>query len=342
MTPAIVPKRTLAEAGQVANGYHARAVFADYQARKSSNSLRAQYADLATFTEYLCAAGVDCPTADELQNTPESWQGVTHGLVAGFREWLRKRAFTLPSVNRKLSTVKVYAGLAATAGAISGNDLALIKTVKGYAAKEFKRIDDKRQAEGLDTRHGAKKAKGAVLDAGQAKALKQQPDTPQGRRDAVIMALLIDHGLRVGELAALQVTDVNLTAGELRFYRPKVSKVQTHRLTKDCKAALLSFLAHDANALGPLLRASQTGGELTSAGMTERGITLRVGELGRRIGVENLSSHDCRHYWATRAIRKGADPFQVLQAGGWTSMQTVQKYVEETMIANEGIGDDEE
>jgi hypothetical protein len=29
------------------------------------------------------------------------------------------------------------------------------------------------------------------------------------------------------------------------------------------------------------------------------------------------------------------------RGGGWTSMQTVKKYVEETEIANEGISDEE-
>lgn len=327
----------LSMAGQVANSAAAKHIFSDYQARKSTNSLRAQYADLQTFVDYLCAAGVDCPTADELQNQPESWQGVTHGLVRGFVAWMLQQGLALASVNRKLSTVKVYAGLAATAGAIDGAALALIRTVKGYAAKEFKRVDEKREV----TRTGHKKAKGAVLTPGQAKQLKAQPDTPQGRRDAVIMALLLDLGLRVGELAALQVTDVNLSAGELRFHRPKVGKVQTHRLSKDCKAALRSYMTQDATAMGKLLRGSLKSGELTDGGMVERSITIRVGELGERIGVDNLSAHDCRHFWATHAIRKGADPFRVLQAGGWTSMQTVQRYVEETEIANEGIvGDD--
>jgi integrase len=38
------------------------------------------------------------------------------------------------------------------------------------------------------------------------------------------MCLLLEHGLRVGEVARLQVSDVDLKAGELRFYRPKVDK----------------------------------------------------------------------------------------------------------------------
>jgi integrase len=38
----------------------------------------------------------------------------------------------------------------------------------------------------------------------------------------LLMCLLLDHGLRVGEVVRLQVADVDLKAGELRFYRPKV------------------------------------------------------------------------------------------------------------------------
>jgi integrase len=335
---------TTAEAGIVANHIAARNVFADYQQRKSSNSLRAQYADLATFAGYLSDAGIAAPTSDELQNDPDAWEGMTWGLVAGFVQWMLRQGLALASINRKLSTVKVYGGLAAQAGVISGAELALIKTVKGYAAKEFKRVDDKRTEAGQTTRTGAKKAKGVVLTPEQAKALKignpLGADTPQGRRDAVIMTLLLDHGLRVGELAALRVTDVDLAAGELRFYRPKVAKAQTHRLGKDARAALVAYMPY-APALGPLLRGSRKGGKLDGYGMTERSITIRVGELGAALGIEGLSAHDCRHYWTTRAIRRGADPFAVLQAGGWTSMATVQKYVDETAIANEGIpGDD--
>jgi len=33
--------------------------------------------------------------------------------------------------------------------------------------------------------------------------LKQQPDTPQGRRDPLLMCILLEHGLRYGEIAIL-------------------------------------------------------------------------------------------------------------------------------------------
>ncbi len=335
----IILGASIAEAGQVANEVAGRGVFADYRQRKSANSLRAQRGDLATFAQYLTDVGVIAPSADKLQSNPDAWHGVTWGLVAGFVQWMLGQGLALPSINRKLSTVKVYAGLAARAKVISGSELALIKTVKGYAGKEFKRVNDKRSKAGQATRTGHKKTKGATLTEKQAEELKKQPDSPQGRRDAVIMTLLLDHGLRVGELAELQAANVNLQTGEMMFYRSKVSKTQTHKLTRHALAALRAYMP-DAPAMGPLLRASRKSGRLTDAGMTERSISVRVGELGNRISVNGLSAHDCRHYWATRAIRKGASPFAVLQAGGWTSMQTVQKYVNETTIANAGIAED--
>ena len=57
-----------------------------------------------------------------------------------------------------------------------------------------------------------------------AQALKQQPNTRQGRRDALIMGLLLDHGLRVSEMAILTSKAFDMKAGTFTFYHPKVNK----------------------------------------------------------------------------------------------------------------------
>jgi integrase len=117
-----------------------------------------------------------------------------------------------------------------------------------------------------------------------------------------------------------------------------VDKLQTHRLTPDTKRALQKwFSGGDAPLAGPLLRASRKGGFLTSAGMTERAITKRVHDLGELMGISGLSAHDCRHYWATTAARKGTDPFALQEAGGWNSLAMPRRYVEAAKIANEGV-----
>lgn len=334
MSNELVLTRTVAEAGAVANAVAVNHIFMDFISRKSENTLKAHGADLAAFCEYMHGAGIDCPAADRLQTEPAAWAGVTWGLVAGFVKWSLAQGAAVATVNRRLSTVKAYAKLASKAGVIDGTEIVLIKDVSGYGHKERERVNEKRSV----TRIGHKKAGNVELSAADAQALKDQPDTPQGRRDRVLMCLLLDHGLRCGEVAGLAVTDVDLANGELRFYRPKVQKSQRHKLTREAAAALQAYYsAGDVPAVGQLLRGSNKSGSLTTKGMSNRAINSRVGALGQAAGIDGLSPHDCRHYWATRAIAKGTDPFALQQAGGWNSLSTVRRYVDENEIANDGV-----
>lgn len=325
-------------AGHVANKYAAASAFTDYTERKSANTLDAQLGDLATFAEYLCeaTAGAECPTADQLQTEPGAWRGMTHGLVVGFVRWLLEHGYSIASLNRKLSTVRVYAKLAGDAKVIGQDETTLIRGVRGYGGKEGKEQNKKRTEAGQATRNGHKKAEHVSITPEQVTDLKTQPDTPQGHRDAVIMCLLLDHGLRVGELALLEVTAFDVKAATFTFYRPKVDKVQTHRMTPDTIRAMAVWLATDAPAMGPLLRGSRKGGHLTGAGMSERAITERVRDLGESIGVHGLSAHDCRHSWATRASKK-TDAFALRDAGGWNSLAMPSRYVEAATVANERV-----
>lgn len=326
-------------AGAIANRLAARSAFVDYQSRKSGATLRTHESALRRFADYLDEVtrltGEQAPDGDTLLRDPDAWRGVSWGLVEGFRNWLVGQGDAVASVNQRLSIVKTYAKLAAKAGAIDPTELALIKTVSGYSAKEAKRVDDRRET----TRRGEKKATHVVISIDQAKALKAAPDTdtPQGRRDALILALLLDHGLRVGEIAGLVVTDFNLTTGELRFYRPKVNLTQTHKLSADTlRAATAYFAAGDAPPAGSLLRGSRKDGSLTASGLSTRAISGRVEHYGDAIGLAGLSPHDCRHFWATF----WADRVSVLrlqEAGGWSSLVMPRRYVEYAEIANEGM-----
>ncbi len=339
----------LAHVGQVANDHAARNVFADYLSRKADNTIRRQGADLARFAEFLDdvgnRSGLDLGAAlaefayavgafpDGPSPDADAWRGVTWGLVEGFRNWMVGQGDAVGSINVRLSTIKAYAKLATKAGALSAEELAMIRTVAGYAHKEARRIDERRET----SRRGSKKSAAVHITNRQAKQLKSQPNTPQGRRDALLMCLLLDHGLRVGEVARLQVTDFDLKAGEMRFLRPKVDKVQTHKFSVDTLLALHAwFDSGDAPRNGSLLRGSRKGGQLTEAGMSERCITDRVRVLGEQVGLEGLSAHDCRHYWATYWAKK-VDVLRLQEAGGWSSMAMPRRYVEESEIANEGM-----
>ena len=333
------PTRTLIRAGQAANQAAAHVVFDEYRANRPAQTLRAQQTDLANFSRFLHEVGIqDAPDGALLQSDPALWQGITHGLILAYREWLMARGYAVATVNRRLATIKSYAQLALV-GDKATNELEKIKAVRGFGQKAGRNRDAKRNEAGTPTRVGPKKPyKALSLTPAQAKMLKSQPNTPQGRRDALLISLLLDHGLRCGEVEALTVTDFDPRAGTMTFYRPKVDKRQTHKLTSDTLLALRAWLeSGDAPAMGQILRGSRKGGVLTHAGMSARAITARVRELGQAVGFDNLSAHDCRHYWATRATQQGTHPRALQQAGGWNSPAMVMRYVDESEIANAGV-----
>ena len=316
--------------GQAANRAAARHAFDDYMSRRAANTVRRQAADLARFADFLATVGMD---AGDLQNDPAAWRTITWGLVETFVKWMLTEGDAVGSVNVRLSTVKTYARLAVKAGALKETDYAMIRMVAGYRQSEAKRIDEQR----TQTRRGSKKADPVTITPAQARMLKAQPDdTPQGRRDALLMGLLLSLGLRVGEVAGLMIEGFDLRAGTVRVYRPKVDKIQTHDLIAGTWDAARAYILQDCPKSGRLMRGSVRGGQLASDVMSERGITKRVRVLGERVGLQGLSAHDCRHYWATQAAKD--TPLDRLQdAGGWSSYAMPLRYIETAKIANEGV-----
>lgn len=328
-------------AAQAADAQAVGATFDDYRSRLDADTLRRQEADLALFAYFLGAVRAIPPEAApalgaRLPLYPEAWANLTHGLVTAFLRWQLGEGYAIGSINVRLATVRRYCALAHSAGVIPAEALALIRTVRGYSGRQARSIDAQRRRSAAPTRLSTKKAAAHVLTPAQVRALKAQPDTPQGRRDALLICLLADLGLRVGELASLQADSLDLGRGSLTFYREKVHTTQTHQLSADALAAASAYMAADGPAGGPLLRGSRKNGELWGT-MSVRAIRERVAILGERIGVGGLSPHDLRHTWATRAARGKSDPFALRDAGGWSSLAMPSRYVESNAVANERI-----
>ena len=353
-----VAARAAPTVGQAANRAAGAAALADYRRRKSANSLRTQDAALDLFARFLtdlagrgraAAAGAGLDLADldaaaaawadldgaALATSAATWRGVTWGIVEAWRSALLQDGYSVATVNNRLSTIRVYAGLASKAGAVPVDELTLLKAVGGYGATEGKRLDERRPR----SRVGPKKAAAVPLSLDQARQLKRAADdSGQAARDALIMALLLDHGLRVGELAALTVGALGLDQGLMTFYRPKVDMTQTHRLTVAALTAARRYLAmRPAGAPAGLWVASDRRGRLLPRPMSARAISARVGLLGLDHGAPGLSPHDCRHYWASTAAKSGTGVFSLRDAGGWSSVAMPARYVEAAAVANEGV-----
>jgi integrase len=344
--------------GQAANVAAGAAAFADYRRRKSANTLRNHGAALDHFGRFLvglagrveAAAGdgaaLDAGALDQaaawadldgaaLATSAGAWRGVTWGIVEAWKQSILQEGYSVGTVNNRLSVVRVYAGLASRAGAIPADELTHIAAVAGYGATEGRRVDERRPR----ARVGAKKGAAVPLSLDQARRLKTAAGpTGQAARDVLIMALLLDHGLRIGELAALTVGALDLDAGLMTFYRPKVDKTQTHRLTAAALTAARRYLVERPAGAGPgLWVASDRRGRLLPRPMSSRAIAKRVGLLGAGVEAVGLSPHDCRHYWATTAAAAGTGVFSLRDAGGWSSVAMPARYVEGAAVANDGV-----
>lgn len=334
MAMSIELRGTMEQAGAIANRYAVQNIIARYRSEQSANTLKAQDQDLASYAAYLGHAGI---TVGDLLNA-ESWIGTSWGLVDGFREWMTRQGLAISTINRRLSTVKVYAKMAAQAGAIDDTEIRMLDAVRGYSRTAGKRIDGERPV----TRRSNKKSHPVRFSNEQVEEMiaSTQDGTSQGRRDRVLLCMLFHQGLRAGELAGMLADNVDMQIRQMTFYRSKVDLEQTHDLHSATYDALIDYMVEgDCKATGPLLRGSRKGGYLTEQGMSEINITKRVGAIAKRIGIDAASAHDCRHWWATYHARRGTDVLQLQEAGGWSSLAMPRRYVDRARIANKGMVD---
>lgn len=325
--------------GQQANEIAARYVIAEDLTRKSPNSVAARQYDLITYASYLIAIhqsrSNEKDIAANLYSKPQAWSGHTWGVVDGFVKWMLGQGYATATINRKLSTVRSFLTLAHKAGFVPTDEILKIKSIKGYSGKQARNVDERRSKKRIST----KKAKPTKITIEQATKLKDQPDTPIGNRDRMLMCLLLDHGLRIGEAVSMKMS--NMGDDHFTFYREKVNRIQTHTYTDDTRQSYqklkASLLLHEKET--PLLNSMGTARgyrKRDGSAMTRVDASARVATLGERIGIE-ISAHDCRHYWSTRASRQGTDAFDLMDAGGWSSIAMPARYVEAAEIANQGV-----
>lgn len=313
--------------GEIANVIAGARAFDTYRAGIAENTIARQQHDLSLFRSYLHAHNTAC---GDLFMEPQAWSGITWGLVQGFVLWMLNRGYAVGSVNVRLATIKRYATLAHQASAIAQNELNLIRTVRSYT--NTRNVDKKR----VVTRIGAKKEHSVCLSRMQRKALKRRINNhPQGACYSLLMCLLLDHGLRVSEAISLPWDCFDFEAGTLTFYRSKVDRTDTHKLTPDTYEAALAYRPFILEG-EQLFRATKRGGGLAPRGGLTRGAAQQiVRKLGLEIGIENLSPHDCRHSWATEYEKKHT-AFELRDGGGWGSLAMPSRYVERRKISHDG------
>ena len=353
------PDTSLEKAGQIANQAAGNVIFSRYLSQKSANTRKRHSRDLELFAEYLLDVGIMPEHGADFQTNPAAWHGTTWGIVEGFIAWQLNEGYATTTVNARLSTVKVYAQMAVKAGTIPREEGMLIQSVKGFSRAGAANVDAEREQTRIGevtysykpdgrrhsvvvTRRSTKKRQPVALSPADADFLRQRRNSsPQALRDALLICLLLDHGLRASELTLLKASDLDLANGTINFYRPKVKGTAhewtTHKLTPAVHALCADYLnSHYPPALlpdGPLiltttrLKRNGEGGQLIQKGMNRVRISERVAWLGKQIGLPKLSAHDCRHYCATQMAQMGYSIDELMAWFGWTSAQTAVRYI---------------
>ena len=158
-------------------------------------------------------------------------------------------------------------------------------------------------------------------------ALLKQPDqtTFTGLRDYTLLILLLETGIRISELLALTVDDVNLQEKELRIQNGKGGKPRIVPFQKTCAKVLQNYLRERGNAPTNALFITIESTPLRQL----RSIQERIHDYGlmAKISGVRISPHTFRHTMAKLYIRNGGDPFSLQQILGHSSLDAVQTYV---------------
>jgi integrase/recombinase XerC len=159
--------------------------------------------------------------------------------------------------------------------------------------------------------------------------LESFDDSPAGIRDRAIVELLYAAGLRVGEVVALDVGDVQLAGRTLRV-RGKGRKERLVPFGRPAAAALTRYLQVRARWRRSLegdddpLFVNQRGGRLSDRSvrrLLDRAVQ-RCAEVGR------LHPHSLRHAFATHLLEAGMDLRAIQELLGHSSLATTQVYTQ--------------
>lgn len=146
------------------------------------------------------------------------------------------------------------------------------------------------------------------------------------RTARALLILALGSGLRLNELRAARVDDLDLSRGEFTV-RPETSKFgrgRTVSLHPNVVRELDRYLrdrttARDVDA--PLFP-TRTDSEYTTDGFTKLFERIR-----RRSGLRAFSAHLLRHTWATNFMRvPGAHLLELKRQGGWERWEMVERY----------------
>jgi integrase/recombinase XerC len=261
----------------------------------SPHSIRAYQSDLEQFLDYLSPPDADPPDP-----------GAIDLLI--LREWLAslyRDELTAVSIRRKLAAVRGLFRFMLREGAVEINVAKLVRTPKAP-----KKLPEVMSAEQVNT----------LIDGVAAGKMER----PFPARDRAIFEMLYGCGIRVSELAGLNLEDIDRSENWLRV-RGKGRKERQVPLPGQAAGALERYLGER-----PVKR-DERAVFLNHRGtrLTTRGISGIVKLYATYLaGDPSVHPHSFRHAYATHLLADGADLRAIQELLGHARLSTTQKYTQ--------------
>jgi integrase/recombinase XerC len=274
-----------------------------YERNASAHTIRNYQSDLRQFRDYMKGgnpeATVDVRSIDVLR-------------IRGFLAYLFEREKKKTSVARKLAAVRAFYKFLAKDRVLAENPAATVSTPK--LDKTLPRIMSEEEMNTFLDR---------VAEA-------VQTGNPLMHRDRAILELLYASGLRVSELAGLDLRSVNFGDGML-LVRGKGRKERLVPFGSKAKQALAEYLPIREGILQEVKKGGQPALFLNVRGdrLTTRSVDRVVKKYVRLFGPNvKVSPHSLRHAFASHLLTEGADLRAIQEMLGHRSLATTQKYTQ--------------
>jgi integrase/recombinase XerC len=150
------------------------------------------------------------------------------------------------------------------------------------------------------------------------------PHDYHGIRDKAVILTLLDTGVRVRELTAINQANVDLVTGEITIRQGRGRKPLVVFIGKRTRRAVRAWLNQRGNGSGALFTTDQ-GEQLTYSGL--RKVIIRRAE---RAGIDPPTLHDFRRAFTLAQLQAGVDVLSISRMLGHTTTVLVARYAKQT------------
>jgi integrase/recombinase XerC len=257
---------------------------------------------------------------------------LTRADMADYQQFLRTeptaktRAPAKPAtIDKRLGALRAYYAYLAELHESFRSPMDRIKYEKKGAPGQPRSLSDKQLAKLLSAAHDR-----VVLADSKRRPNDKTPTACEARRDMAIVTTLAYGGLRVSELCALSIADLDLTPGhaQLVVRRGKGDKYREVELSNHARKALTEWLAWRKHYGGA------DGGRVVFVGrrgaMSRQAVWFVIEKLARQAKANGLDAevtpHTLRHSFARRLVDRGAPLPDVQELLGHESIVTTSRY----------------